>query len=115
MCGQTLTTYLGLLFADAYMRSLWEGGGDGRGVTLFEWKDKKEEDEEKKGGGGGGTVREIVEKRSIEVNHSPTFIQYVCVFNETTMMLNIKSFSHVRYIKIDYEGNESQLTKCLNI
>lgn len=48
MCGQILTTYLGLLFADAYMRSLWEGGGHGRGVTLFRWAgDKKEEEEEK--------------------------------------------------------------------
>lgn len=55
MCGQILTTYLGLLFADAYMRSLWEGGGDGRGVTLFGWE---EEEEEKK----GGTGREIAEK-----------------------------------------------------
>lgn len=45
-CGQILAPYLGLLFAGAYMRSLWEGGVHGRGVTLFGWMgvgDKKEE------------------------------------------------------------------------
>lgn len=42
---QILTAYLGLLFADAYMRSLWEGDGDGRGVTLFGWKGKEVEKE----------------------------------------------------------------------
>lgn len=34
-------TYLGLPFADASMRSRWEGGGDGRGVTLFGWTEEK--------------------------------------------------------------------------
>lgn len=48
MSGQRVTTYLGLLFAGAYMRSLWEGGGHGRGVTLIGWmRDKEEEEEEK--------------------------------------------------------------------
>lgn len=28
-------TYLVLLFADALMRSLWKGDGDGRGVMLL--------------------------------------------------------------------------------
>lgn len=40
------TTYPDLLFADAYMRSRWRGGGDGKGVTLFGWV----EEEEKAGG-----------------------------------------------------------------
>lgn len=40
------STYLGLPFADAYMRSLWEGGGHGEGVTLFRWKEDNGEEEE---------------------------------------------------------------------
>lgn len=77
--GRYETTYHGLLFADAYMRSLWEGGGDGRGVTLFGWKEDKRE--EGRGETGGGTGREIAEKRSIEViHHSPTFILFSCAF-----------------------------------
>lgn len=44
--GRRSTTHLGLLFADAYMRSLWEGHG--RGVMLFGWKEDKREEEEKK-------------------------------------------------------------------
>lgn len=27
------------------MRSLWEGGGDGRGGTLFGWKEDRKEEE----------------------------------------------------------------------
>lgn len=46
--GRYETTYRGLLFAGAYMRNLWEGGGDGRGVTLFGWKEDNREEEEKK-------------------------------------------------------------------
>lgn len=43
------------------MRSLWEGGGDGRGVTLFGWKEDKreegEEEEDEEGGTGRGQQR----------------------------------------------------------
>lgn len=53
--GTYETTYLDLLFADAYMRSLWEGDGDGRGVTLFGWKEEKEE--------GAGAERERQQRR----------------------------------------------------
>lgn len=41
--GGGLTTYRGLLSAGAYMRSLWEGGGDEREVTLLGWKEEEEE------------------------------------------------------------------------
>lgn len=82
MFGQILTTYLGLLFADAYMRSLWEGGGHGRGVTLFGWTEDKEEEEDKKGG-------ETVEQRNTEVNHPYLTIRQhsfsACVLGLITM------------------------------
>jgi len=58
------TTYLGLPFADAYMRSRWVGGGDGKGVTLLGCE---EEDGKKKTEEGQG---EIAEKRRSEVSHS---------------------------------------------
>lgn len=45
-------TYLGLPFADASMRSRWEGGGDGRGVTLFGWTVEEEEKNEEEEGQG---------------------------------------------------------------
>lgn len=48
MCGQIQTTYHGLLSADAYMRSLWEGGGHGRRVTLFGRMGDKEEEEQER-------------------------------------------------------------------
>lgn len=48
--GRYETTYHGLLFVDAYMRSLWVGGGGGRGVTLFGLKEGKREEEKKEGG-----------------------------------------------------------------
>lgn len=57
-----VTTYLGLLSADAYMRSLWEGGGHGRRVTLIGWMRDKEEEEE-------GKEEERRDSRGTSINH----------------------------------------------
>lgn len=46
MCGQISSTHLGLLSADAYMRSQWQEGGHGRGVTLLGWMGNEEREEE---------------------------------------------------------------------
>lgn len=47
------------------MRSRWEGGGDGKGVTLFGWVEEEEEKEEEEEGQAErwnreGAVRSII-------------------------------------------------------
>lgn len=92
--GGGLTTYRGLLSAGAYMRSLWEGGGDEREVTLSGWR---EEEEEK--------WRRDRERDSREDEHwGQSFIFHS--LHVTLWFLCIKTsnlfLSHARYLGIDW-------------
>ena len=73
--GGSETTYHPLLFAGAYMRSLWEGGGDGRGGGLGggEAGGRGEEEEEVRRKGQG----ERQQRRGQSFITTPTFIQSI--------------------------------------